>query len=415
MCIVNPRNAVDDTMLVSFVPMTLIDDGFSNHFTFEERAWGNVKSGFTHFREGDVGLAKITPCLENRKSVVFRGLTNGIGAGTTELHIFRPFCNDTILPEYILWYFKSERFITGCIGAFSGAVGQQRVGKDYFANTYFPVPPFSEQQRIVAAIESAFAVIDEVERNKADLQSAVTAAKSKILSLAIQGKLVPQDPNDEPASVLLERIRAERSALANAGKIKDSKGKKAQPISVDNSYYAWLPESWVVCYLSEIGEIVGGGTPSTSEPSYWDGNIPWITPADLSGYSEKHISSGSRKITKRGLSESSAKLMPAGSVLFSSRAPIGYCVISACEVCTNQGFKSVVPFIADMNEWIYHYLRAQIEEIRSRASGTTFKEISGAEMGNTVISIPPLTEQKRIITAIEMMFSQLDGIAEMLV
>jgi type I restriction enzyme S subunit len=413
-CIVNPRNTVENSMLVSFVPMTLVEGGFSNRFTFKERTWEKVKKGFNHFKDGDVGLAKITPCLENRKSVVFRGLTNGIGAGTSELLIFRPFCHDTILPEYLLWFFKSERFICGCIGAFSGAVGQQRVGKDYVAAIQLPIPPFSEQCRIVSMIESTFAIIDEIEQSTTTLQSAVDAAKSKILSLAIIGKLVPQNPSDKPASDLLECIREKRKIGINAGKIKRSKSGTTTPVCVDSSYFTDIPNSWEVCHLKDIGDIIGGGTPRTSEPSYWKGNIPWITPADLSGYSEKYISSGSRRITVRGLSESSATLMPAGSVLFSSRAPIGYCVISTCEVCTNQGFKSIVPVILDMNEWVYYFLRSQVNEIRSRASGTTFKEISAPAMGKTIITIPPLAEQKRIVKAIETAFELLESIANAL-
>jgi type I restriction enzyme S subunit len=103
-CRIYPRNDVQDAEVVSFVPMTLIDDGFSNHFTYQKRTWGEVKSGFTHFQEGDVGLAKITPCLENRKSVIFCGLINGTGAGTTELHIFFFFFN-SVVPKYLLWFF----------------------------------------------------------------------------------------------------------------------------------------------------------------------------------------------------------------------------------------------------------------------------------------------------------------------
>ena len=282
---------------------------------------------------------------------------------------------------------------------------------------FFPIPfpPIAEQHRIVSAIESAFSVIDEIERNKADLQTAITAAKSKILSRAIRGKLVPQDPNDEPASVLLERIRAEREKLAKAGKIKQGKDESVISRGDDNSYYARLPESWEVCRLGDIGEIIGGGTPSTSEPSYWDGEIPWITPADLSGYTEKFITNGRRNITSKGLSESSARLMPTGSILFSSRAPIGYCVISANEVCTNQGFKSLVPFVFETTGYVYYFLMAQVNEIRSRASGTTFKEISGTEFGNTIITISPLAEQQRIVAAIESTFEQLENIAAMLV
>jgi len=163
--IINPRNIVEDSVVVSFVPMTLIGDGFFNRFTFQERLWGDVKSGFTHFQNEDVGLAKITPCLENRKSVIFRGLVNGVGAGTTELHIFRPISAGAILSDYLLWFIKSERFINGCIGAFSGAVGQRRVGKDYVADTIIPIPPLAEQHRIVAAIERAFEQLGTITKN----------------------------------------------------------------------------------------------------------------------------------------------------------------------------------------------------------------------------------------------------------
>ena len=159
--IINPRNAVDDDTNASFVPMTLLDEGFVNHFTFQERLWGTIKTGFTHFQNGDVGLAKISPCLENRKSAIFKGLLNGVGAGTTELHIFRSIQSDSILPEYLLWFFKSDQFISYCISAFAGAVGQQRVGKDHVAKALIPIPPVNEQKRIVSAID---AVLNQLER-----------------------------------------------------------------------------------------------------------------------------------------------------------------------------------------------------------------------------------------------------------
>ena len=127
---VNPRNKIEDLLEVSFIPMPLIDDGFSGKHTSEERVWRKVKSGFTHFMEGDIGIAKITPCFENRKSVVFRNLKNGYGAGTTELHILRPYAS-TIFPEYVLAYVKSSMFISKGKQEFTGAVGQQRIGKDY--------------------------------------------------------------------------------------------------------------------------------------------------------------------------------------------------------------------------------------------------------------------------------------------
>ena len=134
-----------------------------------------------------------------------------------------------------------------------GGVGLQHVTKTVFENTYVPLPPLAEQRRIVAATESALAVIEEIERGKADLQSAAAAVKSKILSLAIRGKLVPQDENDEPAGVLLERVRAEKERLAKAGKTKRGKGENAAPVSAHNSYYDNLPAGWAWARLGELG------------------------------------------------------------------------------------------------------------------------------------------------------------------
>ena len=153
--IINPRNKLEDDLNVSFIPMPLIDDGYSGKHTSEVRSWKEVKTGFTHFAEGDIGIAKITPCFENRKSTVFINLTNGYGAGTTELHILRPIDN-SILSQYLLAYLKSDYFVDNGKQTFTGAVGQQRIGKEYIENAYFPIPPKSEQERIIQIINNLF-------------------------------------------------------------------------------------------------------------------------------------------------------------------------------------------------------------------------------------------------------------------
>ena len=152
---INPRNKLDDNTDVAFIPMPLIEDGYSGHHTSEIRKWKEVKTGFTHFQEGDVGVAKITPCFENRKSVIFENLNNGYGAGTTELYVFRPY-GKTILPQYLLAYMKSAQFIENGKRTFAGVVGQQRVSKEYVENVYFPIPPIDEQKRIVHQLTIAF-------------------------------------------------------------------------------------------------------------------------------------------------------------------------------------------------------------------------------------------------------------------
>ena len=160
--IINPRNKLDDDMEVAFIPMPLIEDGYSGNHSFEIRKWKDIKSGFTHFKNGDVGIAKITPCFENRKSVVFKDLCNGYGAGTTELHVLRPY-KDTILAEFLLIYAKTQRFIEEGKQTFSGAVGQQRIGKEYIETVYFPIPPLQEQQRIIKQINNLFNYLNVIE------------------------------------------------------------------------------------------------------------------------------------------------------------------------------------------------------------------------------------------------------------
>ena len=158
--IINPKNKENDDIEAGFVPMANISDGFSNHFSFETKKWETIKSGFTHFSDGDIAVAKISPCLENRKSMVLSNLPNGIGAGTTELHVFRPLC---VTQLYGLYFFKSNYFINKCIGTFNGVVGQQRVGKNIVECIDFPLPPLAEQQRIVAKIEEIFQQLDMIE------------------------------------------------------------------------------------------------------------------------------------------------------------------------------------------------------------------------------------------------------------
>ena len=158
--IINPKNKENDDIEAGFVPMANISDGFSNHFSFETKKWETIKSGFTHFSDGDIAVAKISPCLENRKSMVLSNLPNGIGAGTTELHVFRPLC---VTQLYGLYFFKSNYFINKCIGTFNGVVGQQRVGKNIVECIDFPLPPLAEQQRIVVKIEEIFQQLDMIE------------------------------------------------------------------------------------------------------------------------------------------------------------------------------------------------------------------------------------------------------------
>ena len=157
----NPKNEANDETEASFIPMTLVADGYRNQHSYEIKKWGEIKKGFTHFTNGDIGIAKITPCFQNRKSVIFDSLVHNLGAGTTELSIVRVIA-DTVSREYLLWFFKSDYFIKNGIKSFTGTAGQQRIHKEYLVNCVIPLPPLAEQKRIVAKLEELLPLCEKM-------------------------------------------------------------------------------------------------------------------------------------------------------------------------------------------------------------------------------------------------------------
>lgn len=171
-----------------------------------------------------------------------------------------------------------------------------------------------------------------------------------------------------------------------------------------------LPNTWNWVEASEVADIVGGGTPSTKDDTNFaepESGIPWIGPADLTGYSDPYISRGRRDLSEKGLNGSGATLMPKGTVLFSSRAPIGYCVIAANDISTNQGFKSWVCADGIMPEYVRRYLLSSTDYADSLASGTTFREISGKRVGTMAVPVAPSAEQRRIVAKLDALTARL--------
>ncbi len=241
-----PRNKAPDSATCSFVPMTFISAEYGQAVKYERRIWGDVKKGYTHFSDGDVVMAKITPCFENGKSAIVDNLAGGVGAGTTELHVFRR-NSGVIDPWFVLLYLKSNGFIERGVLRMTGSAGQKRVPSDYFANSPFPLPPLSEQKRIVAKVEELMALCDQLEAQQKERETrnvlltraalarfdeaptpanlsflfhssySVTSAdlRKTILNLAAEGRLVPQIPADDPAAVLLTQVKADRERRGN--------------------------------------------------------------------------------------------------------------------------------------------------------------------------------------------------------
>ena len=227
--------------------------------------------------------------------------------------------------------------------------------------------------------------------------------RQKILDLAIRGKLVPHDPNDEPASVLLERIRAEKEQLIKEGKIKRTK----KPAASDTSHYEnvpfEVPEGWVWCTLGEIGTWQAGATPSRVQKDYYGGNIPWLKTGDLT---DGYIYDIPEMITDKALEETPVKLNPAGSVLIAMYgATIGKIGILTYPATTNQACCACVDYKAVTQKYLFYFLLSHKKEFIRMGGGGAQPNISKEKIVETFIPIPPLSEQERIVNEIEKIFS----------
>ena len=347
-----------------------------------------------------------------------------------------------VLPRY-LWILLRSPFMVTRVEQSQRGQAYPAINDGDFVLLPCPLPPLAEQHRIVAKVDELMNLCDKLEKartNREDARDRLTKAslgrlstpdtdrkvfrthaqfaihvlpkltdradqikqlRQTILNLAVRGKLVEQDPEDEPASELLKRISAEKSLLVRAGEIR-----KPRELTNGRPHIEpfEIPSSWRWCTLNTIGVIVGGGTPSTTDAKNFTkaGNgIPWLTPADLGRNSNQHVERGVRDLSTKGLKSSSATLMPAGTVLFTSRAPIGYVAIATNPISTNQGFKSIVPYVQECSRFIALVMRAFGPTINANASGTTFKEVSGRIIACISFPLPPLAEQHRIITKVD--------------
>ena len=358
-------------MKVGFIPMALVEDGFSGNHFYEERTWKDVKRGYCHFQNGDIGIAKISPCFENRKSTIFKNLPNTYGAGTTELVILRPI---KVYTKFYLYLFKSDWYVKEGTKYFKGVVGQQRVHKEIFTDLHIPLPPFAEQQRIVEEIEYWFALIDQIEQDKSDLQTVIKQAKSKILDLAIHGKLVPQNPNDEPASELLKRIYPEAE------------------ITCDNGHYPQLPDGWCKCRLEDIVEYEQPQAYIVNSTDYDD---RYLTPVLTAG---KSFVIGYTNETE-GIYQNTPCIIFDDFTTDSKLVDFPFKVKSSAMKILK---------VADDIEIEYVAMFMNI----TRLIGDTHKRYWISEYSKLCIPIPPKEEQKRIINVVKAMFEKLDAIME---
>ena len=423
---INPKVVAEDNTSAAFIPMEAISAGYGSEFRYYEKEWSEIKSGYTAFADNDIAFAKITPCFQNRKSAIFEGLPNGIGAGTTELKILRTY-GETINRWFVLYFLESPYFIDEA--TFKGTANQQRIIVGYLENKLFPLPPLAEQERIVDKIGLVMPIIDKYSKSQELLDKMNVelneCLKKSVLQEAIQGKLVPQIAEEGTAHELLEQIKTEKQKLVKEGKLK----KSALNDSVifrgdDNKYYEQIgkkclditdeipfpiPNNWAWSRLSSMCSIVNGFTPLRSESKFWDcGTINWFTVEDIKNQGEI-IYSTKQKITDEATSKE--RIVRAGSVLLCCTASVGQCALAKIDLTTNQQFNALT--VKDVNRFILtdNYLfwfSKTLKTTLQRLSGkTTFEFVSVKKVGNILIPIPPFQEQQRIVAQIEKLFEQL--------
>ena len=370
----------------------------------------------TVFTKGDILYSKLRPYL--LKILV----APDDGICTPEIVPFRVYGG--IDPSYIVNYLKSP-YVDNLINSITYGVKMPRVGTETMTSLLVPIPPLEEQRRIVEKIDevaSAVSAYDVAYQKSEALNSTFPEAlKKSILQEAVQGKLVPQDPNDEPAEALLERIRAEKQRLIKEGKIKKDKHESVI-FRRDNSHYEKLdgterciddklpfeiPDTWIWTRLNTLGYTQTGNTPSTAHPEYRGDYIPFITPGD--------IADGSIDYTNQGLSEvgkNVARVCPADSILqVCIGGSIGKAALSISEVTFNQQINAITPIFAS-SKYVFAVLTsfAFLSAMKESAGGTATPILNRSLWDKMYIPVPPLAEQNRIVQRIEELLPLVKGL-----
>ena len=328
-------------------------------------------SGGAKFQNGDTIMARITPCLENGKHAFVSILDKGeIAYGSTEYFVF---CGKEEVSDndFVYYLTKTPLFRDTAIKSMVGSSGRQRAQMDVLENLKMLVPKdISDQRRIASILSSLDRKIELNDKINADLEAMAQAI--------FKNWFVDFEPFKD-------------------GKFVDSE-------------LGMIPEGWKVGRLDEIADVVGGSTPSKAKPEYYtQKGIAWLTPKDLSNHPAVYTSRGEIDITEEGYNSTSTKLMPKGTILFTSRAPIGYISIAQNDICTNQGFKSLVPKKAGTC-FLYCFLKYVTPEIENKSTGSTFKEASGSLMKSLQVLMPEQKVFEDFETIVSPLFARIESL-----
>lgn len=348
---------------VSFVPMEAVGEhgGLSLETT---RQLADVKAGYTYFRDGDIVIAKITPCFENGKGSLAAGLTNGIAFGTTELHVLR--MTDAADRRFMFYVTLSDAFRRLGEADMYGAGGQKRVSESFVRNLSPALPSLSEQRAIAAFLDRETARIDALVAKKERLIELLQEKRTALITRAVTKGLDPNVPMKD-------------SGVEWLGKI---------------------PALWDAERIKWVARMESGHTPDKQVDSYWrGGDIPWVSLADTGQLREvDYISNTAVMTTADGIAHSSAHILPAGTVVFSRDATVGLCAITRAGMAVSQHFIGWVCGPRLRPEYLLFVLRAMTRELERLTMGATVRTIGMPDVRSLAMPVPPVTEQEKIIS-----------------
>lgn len=379
-CRINPGRSgltgLSGSLEVSFLPMESIGENGQIELN-QIRTLDQVWQGYTYFEDGDVIIAKITPCFENGKGALCQNLISGIGFGTTELHVLRPVRG--IYPRFLFYLTKSHAFRTFGATSMRGAAGQQRVTDEFVKDFVAGFPPLTEQRAIARFLDRETAKIDTLIEKKQRLLELLKEKRSALISQAVTNGLDPTSPTKDSGVRWLGNV----------------------------------PSHWEIRRLKYAVRFRGGGTPSKDVPEYWNGDIPWISPKDMR---HRFISDSEDHVSGQGLLESATRLIDAGTVIIVVRSGILRhtlpVAITERPVALNQDMKALIP----KKELVAQFLFYLIEGFQNaflvewRKEGATVESLEFGLIANTPIPVPPVAEQQAIVTFLDRETGKIDSL-----
>ena len=409
---VNPkidRTALHDDLDVSFVPMAAVEALSGGIDVSTVRKYAEVKKGYTHFRDGDILFAKVTPCMENGKMAIARQLRNGVGFGSTEFHVLRPRAD--VDARYIYYFVSSQTFRKEASGHMTGAVGLRRVPSAFLEDSVIPLPHIDEQRRIVAEIEKQFSRLDKAVANLQRVKANLKRYKASVLKDAVEGRLVPLEAelarregrSFETGEQLLQRILEARSSGWSG------RGKFRTPDAPERDA-SELPEGWTWSSIDQLADVGTGATPNRSKVEFWvDGDVPWVTSGVANG---DYVDKASEFVTQRALAETNLTLYPAGTLLvamYGEGKTRGKCAELRIPATTNQAL-AALQVNDEVRAYLRHFLELNYEEMRKVASGGVQPNLNLSLVRAVAVPLPPIADQVRIVAEADRRLSLIRGV-----